>query len=309
MRLLPLLPLALLLSGCGADSLLNSSREYEDFSFDFPLRSGGRITLETYNGSVEVTAWDQEKIEIRGRKHAATKGLLAEVRVEANALGPDAVAIRVVPPVPRGNSGARFTLRVPRRTTVERIVSANGAIRMDGLEGPGMLRTSNGRIAVGRHQGKLELTTSNGAIDLGSVTGTVIARTANGRVNVDELTGGLDAATSNGSIAAKLLDAPPEGPLRFLTTNGSVDVRLLRAPRGDLRVRSSNGAVTLRMPAGSDARLSLNTSNATVRNEFPLSGSEGISTKTRVEGKIGNGGPLLDISTTNATIGLLRSIL
>jgi hypothetical protein len=63
------------------------------------------------------------------------------------------------------------------------------------------------------------------------------------------------------------------------------------------------------MPEGSEGRIALSTSNATIRNEFPLSGSEGISTKTRVEGKIGNGGPLLDISTTNATIGLLRSIL
>jgi hypothetical protein len=216
--LLLLVPGALLLSGCEAQQSWDTGREFEEFSFDFPLRADGRITLETYNGSVEITAWEQDKIEIRGRKYASTAAQLAAVRVEANALGPDAVAIRTLPPPERrGSTGARFTIRVPRRTTVERLVTSNGAVRFEGLAGPGRAQTSNGAIRVERHEGRLELATSNGAIDLREVTGTVTAKTSNGRVSVEELTGGLDASTSNGSVA----------------------ITLRREPRDDLRARTT----------------------------------------------------------------------
>lgn len=286
MRLLLLFPLVLLLSGCEAELGWDTGRESEDFSFNFPLRGDGRITLETYNGSVEITAWEQDKIEIRGRKYAPTAAQLAGVRVEASALGPDRVAIRTLPPPERpGHTGARFTIRVPRRTTVERLVTSNGAVRLEGLAGPGRVQTSNGAIRVERHEGRLELTTVNGAIDLSEITGTVTAKTSNGRVSVEELSGGLDASTSNGSVT----------------------INLRRAPRDDLRARTTNGSVTLRMPEGSEGRIALSTSNATIRNEFPLANGDAIATKTHLEGKIGNGGPLLDIPTTNGSIGLLRS--
>ncbi len=108
MRLLLLAPFALLLASCDLDHLSDANREFEDFSYDFPLSATGRLTLDNYNGSVEITAWDQEKIEIRGSKYASTKEQLADIRVEARAVAPDQVTIRTVPPSERrGNTGAR----------------------------------------------------------------------------------------------------------------------------------------------------------------------------------------------------------
>ncbi|MCX6588350.1 MAG: DUF4097 family beta strand repeat-containing protein [Acidobacteria bacterium] len=308
MRLLLLAPFALLLGGCDLEPWPDAPREFEEFSFDLSLRAGGRLTLENYNGPVEIRAWDKDQVEVRGSKYAASKEQLAEVRVEARAAGPDAVAIRTLPPAEgRGQTGARFTIRVPRRNAIEQLVTSNGAVRLEGLEGPGRVQTSNGAIRVGQHLGALDLSTSNGAIDIGGVTGPVTARTSNGRVSVEDLKGGLDAATANGSITATLLETPAEGPLRFATTNGSVTLKLRQAPRSDLRVQTSNGAVTVRLPEATNARVRLGTSNAAITNEFPLAGSGGVATRTRVDGKIGNGGPLVDIQTSNASIRLLHS--
>jgi DUF4097 and DUF4098 domain-containing protein YvlB len=257
---------------------------------------------------VEITAWDQEKIEIRGSKYASTKEQLAEIQVEARSVAPDRVTVRTVPPGERrGNTGARYTIRLPRRATLERINTSNGAIRLDGMEGTGRLQTSNGLIRVGQHQGALELTTSNGAIDVGRMTGPVTARTSNGRVTVDEMTGALDAATTNGAIRATLVETSADRPLRFSTTNGSIEVTLEQEPRADLRAQTSNGAVTVRLPAGSNARVSASTSNSSITNEFPLTGSDASVSKRRIEGKIGNGGPLVDISTSNGSVRLLRT--
>lgn len=96
------------------------------------------MILNLYNGPVEITAWDQDQVEVQGRKYAAFKKQLAEVRVEARAAGPDAVAVRTLPPTEgRGQTGAQFTIRVPRRIAVEQLVTSNGAVRLEGLEGPG----------------------------------------------------------------------------------------------------------------------------------------------------------------------------
>jgi len=308
MRFLLLAPFALLLASCDLEHMADANREFEDFSFEFPLSANGRLTLDNYNGSVEITAWDQEKIEIRGSKYANSKEQLAEVRVEARAVAPDQVTIRTVPPGERrGNTGARYTIRLPRRATLERIASSNGGVRLDGLEGSGRVQTSNGAIRVGQHQGTLDLSTSNGAIEIRNMTGPITARTSNGRVTVDEIRGALDAATSNGSITATLLESPADRPLRFATTNGSVEITLREALRSEMRAQTSNGGVTLRLPADTHARLSANTSNSSITNEFPLTGSDASVTKRHVVGRIGNGGPMIDISTSNGTIRLLRS--
>ena len=82
---------------------------------------------------------------------------------------------------------------------------------------------------------------------------------------------------------------------------------LEQEPRADLRAQTSNGAVTVRLPAGSNARVSASTSNSSITNEFPLTGSDASVSKRRIEGKIGNGGPLVDISTSNGSVRLLRT--
>ncbi len=308
MRLLLLAPFALLLASCDLEQLSDANREFEDFAFEFPLSATGRLTLENYNGSVEITAWDQDKVEIRGSKYANSKEQLAEVRVEARAAAPDLVTVRTLPPSEkRGNTGARFTIRLPRRAVLERIATSNGAVRLDGMDGTGRVQTSNGTIRVGEHRGSLDLTTSNGAIEIRKMMGPVTARTSNGRVTVDEMLGALDAATSNGAITATVIETPGDRPLRFATTNGSIDVTLRQPLRSELRAQTSNGGVTLRMPADLNARVSASTSNSSITNEFPLAGSDASVTKRKVEGRIGNGGPLVDISTSNGSIRLLRT--
>ena len=52
-------PLALLLLSLplAADIWGNSDRYKEDFSYDFKLAPGGRLEVESFNGSVEVVGW------------------------------------------------------------------------------------------------------------------------------------------------------------------------------------------------------------------------------------------------------------
>ncbi len=308
MRLFLLAPFVFFLAGCDMEDLAPGPREQEDFQMNFPLRPGGRLVVENYNGSVEITAWDQEMVEIHGTKFANTREQLKEIHIDGRAVTADAVIVRTIPPMARrGNTGARYVIRVPRRVQLERITSSNGSARVDGIEGPAKIQTSNGAIRIGQHKGSLDVSTSNGSIEIRMVSGPVVARTSNGRISVDEAFGPMDAATSNGSIVVTMAETPADRTQRFTTTNGGVELTVKDRLLSDLRVSTSNGGVIVRLPPATNARVAASTSNNSITNEFPLTGNGATTTKRRIDGKIGNGGPTIDISTSNGSIRLLHS--
>src|SRR5579885_502067 len=70
MLLWPLLPGLLALAGCDIEDFAASERSTTDFHYSYALKSGGRLSLENFNGSVEITGWDQETVDISGAKYA-----------------------------------------------------------------------------------------------------------------------------------------------------------------------------------------------------------------------------------------------
>jgi hypothetical protein len=109
--------LALLLAGCEEwGDWGDMSRHKEDFSFTETLKSGGRLTLENMNGSVEITGGAGDRVEITGTKFASTPELLKALKVDVVSTG-DTIRIRTIPPSGhRGSMGAKYIVRVPRRT-------------------------------------------------------------------------------------------------------------------------------------------------------------------------------------------------
>src|SRR5208283_1218249 len=107
--LLPILAAALLcLAACDFEDLGGFDRYRQDFHYTYPLKSGGRLLVETFNGSVEVSGWDQETVDISGAKYGPTQEAADALKVAIDN-SPDSVSIRVTRPWDRyGNMGARF---------------------------------------------------------------------------------------------------------------------------------------------------------------------------------------------------------
>jgi DUF4097 and DUF4098 domain-containing protein YvlB len=120
---------------------------------------------------------------------------------------------------------------------------------------------------------------------------------------VSALAGSLDAQTSNGRIAADLMNA--DGPVRLETSNGSIEVTLPAKFDEEVRAHTSNGSVTLRAPSTLNARVAARTSNGKITSDLDLRTSGEIS-RTRLEGVIGAGGPLIDVATSNGSIRITR---
>lgn len=282
MRRLFVLMSVLLMAGCDWEDFGSSDRYSADFHYNYTLKPGGRVSLENFNGSVEIAGWDQETVDISGAKYGATPEARDAIKIEVTP-APESVSIRTIRPSDRRNVGARYVLRVPRRSLLDHIVTSNGPVRLNDLNGAARLKTSNGSVRVFHVAGDLDAGTSNGTVELEDVKGDCVVKTSNGRVRAQGVRGAFDATTSNGSVDAAVDE---------LRGNG-------------VRVTTSNGGITLRLARAVNARLMARTSNASISTDFEVS-DRGRQEKHRLEGTIGSGGPTLDLSTSNGSIRVVK---
>jgi len=291
------------LAGCDIEDLGGFERYHEDFHYSYPLKAGGRLSVEGFNGSVEVSVWDQETVDISGTKYARTQEDTHDLKIEVDHSA-DSVSVRAIrPSLRRGNYGARFAIKVPRGVVLERVTTSNGAIRASDGAGPARLKTSNGHVEVRRLKGSLNAETSNGPVELDDIDGAVDVRTSNGHVRAEGIRGALDATTSNSSIHA-VLDKV-DGAVRVQSSNGGIDLSLPPNTQSAVRAHTSNSGITLHLPGEVNARLSAGTSNASISSDFEMR-MRGEISKHHIEGTIGNGGPLIDLDTSNGQIRITK---
>ena len=275
----------------------------KDFHSSYPLKAGGRLTVETFNGSVDISGWDRDTVDINGTKYGPSQEEADNLRVDMDA-SPDSVSIRVPRPTERrNNQGARLVIKIPRNTQLDRITTSNSSIRTEDGAGSTRLRTSNGSIRVVDLRGDLEAETSNAPIELQGVGGNVRAHTSNGHIRAERVEGSLEANTSNSGVNADIASA--DKLVRIDTSNSGVDLTLPPNFSASVHIDTRNAPITLRLAAGTNARVSARTSNSSIDTEFEVR-AQGELSRNRLDGVIGNGGPLIDLTTSNGGIHLLK---
>ncbi len=285
----------------------NSERFKEDFHSIYPLTADGAVSLENFNGGIEIFGWDQNSVEVNATKHAATKELLDALKIDVSA-GSGSVRIRSIRPSAswHGNVGVQYTLHVPRHVQLDTVSSSNGAIRVEQIDGPAHLKTSNGAIRVFQVHGEVEARTSNGGIEVRELDGNGNLHTSNGSIRADAAHGSFEAQTSNGGIEATLVDAATNWPVRVHSSNGRVELTLKGARLPDVRAGSSNSSVTLRLPEQANARVHASTSHSSITSDFPVLTGGREARRHEVDGTIGTGGPMIELDTSNGSIKILK---
>jgi DUF4097 and DUF4098 domain-containing protein YvlB len=292
----------LFLTACDEMWVGSSDRYKQDFHYSYPLAAGGRLSLENLNGSIEIYPWEKESVEINGTKYAHSQQALEDIKIDI-AAAPGSLQIRTVPAYGMRKGGARYSIRVPRTVQLDRIVSSNGSIRIEDIEGPANLKSTNGGIRVSRLRGELDARTTNGGIDAADHSGNARLQTSNGGINVELRKGSLNAITSNGGIDVRITEPDESQPVRLESTNGRIELAM-NAVR-EVRANTSNSSITVRLPSSAAALIRARTSNSSITTDFDVL-TRSISNKNTLEGTLGGGGPLLDLSTSNGSIKLLR---
>jgi len=135
--------------------------------------------------------------------------------------------------------------------------------------------------------------------------GPATLRTTNGHVQADEIRGPLQAFTTNGGIEARLHKPQPHSPIRLSTSNGGISLTMDFLEDNEVRATTSNGGITLRLPSQAGARVRAQTSHNSIHTDFDVS-RDRYGDKDRLDGAIGGGGPVLDLTTSNGSIRLLK---
>ena len=241
----------------------------EDFSKTLPLKAGERFSLENVNGSVTVSTWKEDKVEIKAVKVARDdeKDLKdVEIRVDQSA---GTVSVKAIWPKfrHRFNVNVDFDIKVPEGVILDEVETVNGGVELTGRYGRAAVGTTNGTVTVEDVSGELKVYTTNGGLQVSRFEGKLQAETTNGNIRLEGLTfkDGIAAETTNGSITLTITS--PE------------------ALNADLLARTTNGHITV---------------------DFPVTLKNLSQSKHRVEAKIGQGGPEISLETTNGSIRITK---
>jgi len=177
---------------------VDNGDEREEFHQTYPLSPTGRVSVENINGAVQIKVWDRDAVQVDAVKHAYRRERLDEAKIDVYAT-PESIRIKTVYPgfnqnftddeKGRYNNPANvdYSLTVPRKARLESIELVNGALDVDGVEGPVKASCINGALVARGLMGESKLSTINGnleatftqlsettALVLGSVNGNVV---------------------------------------------------------------------------------------------------------------------------------------
>ena len=290
----------LVLSSC--DDAGPFDRARQDFHYSYPLQPGGRLEIGNANGSVAITGWDRNQIDVTGTKYAPSDSELAEIQIKVDVRG-DSASIHTEAPRGMfwGGFSARYVIRVPKQTVLDRAETTNGSVSIEDLEGGGHVRSTNGQISMARDTGDYDVHTTNGSIELNECSGSERAGTTNGHVRGRLREGAINARSTNGGIDLTILKPQDGKPLRVSTTNGGITLALAEFHDNTINLETSNGGVTLRLPPDTNAQLTATGSHSRIITDLPLA-TTGEMGKHDLRGRLGNGGPLISARTSTGGI-------
>jgi len=234
----------------------------ESFSKTLPLKAGDHFSLRNTNGFIRVTTWDRNEVEISAQK-------IASRRKEDL----DRVKIEVETP----GSDVRVD------TIYEKFRNIRVKVNYEVKVPEGVLLEA--------------IRSTNGDIELTGRFVDVKAGTTNGDVRVEGGAGQIDLSTTNGTIRGRNL----RGTVTADTTNGSIHLELDEV-KNDIRADTTNGSINLRLGGSVNADFSARSTNGSITVDFPVTIQGTISSRHRIEGRIGEGGPSIELETTNGSI-------
>ena len=259
-RLLVLVPvLILMVSASGCSRTLTT----EQFLQSYQIRSGTIIDIYNQNGSVTITGWDQDSVEISALKQSF-HGQEAMEQVE---IFIDIAEKMIIKTVKSDNNDFNFEhvtvnyeIRVPEDILVGIIECSNGNIIVENVSGNPDITTANGAVTVNNVNGIVSARSSNGAITVSSVKSLGGLRTSNGNIEADLplLHDNLEIRTSNGSISLALSPAL-NVDVEASTSNGTISISNLNIVASEMDIRSLSGVMN-----GGGYKISIVTSNGSI---------------------------------------------
>ena len=160
--------------------------------------------------------------------------------------------------------------------------------------GPIHVRSVAGTTHYGSQKADLTLVNLSGRMELDS-----------GQIEISDVGGLTKMNTHDKDIDVENV----AGKLDIADTHGDIKVRYLKPPREDISIANASGAVDVTLPSNSSFEISAVSQSGEVQSDFEEPGLKPANENQtgRLSGKVGSGGPKINIATSYGTVYLRKS--
>jgi DUF4097 and DUF4098 domain-containing protein YvlB len=258
----------------------------------------GQVEISNVSGSVVVTGWDRDEVEVTGelgegteRLEFARSGKLTRVKVILPSRSYRVEGTDLVVKVPVGSSIAANT------------VSADLTVR--GLRGSQRLQSVSGDVETEAAAEDVETKTVSGNVRVNGSgqRGLLTVTTVSGDATVTRVAGEVNGNTVSGNFTVALGEASRS---RLRSTSGDLGVRGRLATDARLDFESISGNVRLDLDGPVSAEFDVSSFNGDIRNCFgpkPVRTSE-YAPGSELRFREGQGGARVRIKTLNGDISV-----
>jgi DUF4097 and DUF4098 domain-containing protein YvlB len=292
---LPVVALAAVMGGTGCIDLVGADARFvERETKHFSTSGTPDIHLDTFDGAIEIRAWDKPDVEVVIEKRAVNREAAATIDVRAEQSG-NRVTVEAKTAKP---GGIGFHINYSRSAKL--IVSAPANSNL-------AARSGDGSIDIEHMTGRLELRSGDGSIHGRDLSGEVNVHTGDGSIRIDGVKGSLDLDTGDGTIVASgTLTA-----VRARSGDGGVTIRADSGsvPSGDWEITTGDGSITLEVADTFNANLDAHTGDGGISiRDLTVSNVGGKIARNNLRGQLGSGGPQVRLRTGDGGITLRRAL-
>ena len=193
-------------SGCidlGSNSSGPEVRSY--FEDIYNANDDTILSVSTVNGGISISSWDGDNIFLNATKKSrmGEDDLdKAEIVVTENG---NQINIEVQHAQPINSRAVDLDIKIPYNVSVKTVISTNGGIVVENVEGYVTATTTNGGIVIKNTTGIDDLISTNGGInaEIFDIQKDVNIQSTNGGINLDiksTLNSSIQISTTNGGI-------------------------------------------------------------------------------------------------------------
>lgn len=242
----------------------------------FTVSSPARLNLSNIRGSVEIRPGDEGVIQVIAVKQTGSgDAKRTEIELTQEADGtvkvathfPDAGWSWLIGSFP---CRVDYVVRAPRQCSLKTSGVSSDTFA-EGFEGEFSFNSVSGEMTLRKLTGPVNAKTVSGAIELAELAGEMKINTVSGEISGKGLTGGLHLDTVSGRVSFEESSLPSaeattvsgdmalqtalgNGPYRFNSVSGNVQLKLPPESRCDAELHAISGTLSTKLPATSTVR-------------------------------------------------------
>ncbi len=302
-----------------------TSARAADGHFERTLQVNGpvELTVQTGSGTIGVHVGDSSSVHVSGTIRASNGwfgGDDAQKKVDYLQAHPpieqDGNTIkvgRIEDEELQHNVSISYEITVPAATRL-RSSSGSGDQEVSGLTGPVEASSGSGGLKLANIGDTIHASTGSGHIAIDGVKGAVHASTGSGEIEATGVAGALHASTGSGSVTLRqtaqgeVYVNTGSGTLHLEGVHGEVhastasgDITVEGEGEGEWRLSTASGNVNVRLPSQQGFTLRARTVSGGIHTDREMT-VQNVSGGHEIEGKVGGGEFLLDVSTVSGNI-------